>query len=253
MTTQDGAARPLLSVPVEAVFFDVDYTLLQPSDQFEAPGYARTGARFGLELDEARWPQAERAAYEAVRRRREQTGVAHDEGLLDVIAHAVIEGLGGGDPAAVDRTAAAIATEWARAENFGLYDDVLPCLEALRAAGLRIALVSNALGHDLEEVVAAFALEPFLDAVVSSSAVGLVKPAPEIFAAALDCVGAAAAATVMVGDSYDDDVAGALAHGLGAAVLLDRAGRGRPRPAPTISTLAELPPLLGLQEPRAGA
>ena len=240
-----AAAAPLLAVPPRAVFFDVDYTILRPSDLFEAPGYVRTGARFGLELDRARWPRAERAAYAAVKRRRAETGVVHDEGLLGAIAHAVIEGLGGGDPAAVDQTAAAIAAEWARAENFGLYDDVLPCLHILRAAGVRIALVSNALGHDREEIVAVFALEPFLDAVVSSSAVGLVKPAPEIFAAALDCVGAAAAETVMVGDSYEDDVVGALAHGLGAAVLLDRAGRV-PRPAPTIRSLAELPPLLGL-------
>ena len=43
-----------LSLPLptpELVMFDLDYTLLRPSDQFEAPGYVRTGARFGLRLD----------------------------------------------------------------------------------------------------------------------------------------------------------------------------------------------------------
>src|SRR5665647_1433130 len=58
-----------LSLPLptpELVMFDLDYTLLRPSDQFEAPGYVRTGARFGLRLDAGRSPQAERAAYAAV-------------------------------------------------------------------------------------------------------------------------------------------------------------------------------------------
>ena len=56
----------------------------------------RTGALLGLELDPARWPQAERAAYAAAAARREETGLIHDDGLLPVIAHAIIEGLGGG-------------------------------------------------------------------------------------------------------------------------------------------------------------
>ena len=156
------------------VVFDLDYTLLRPSDQFEAPGYVRTGARFGLELDAARWPQAERAAYAAAAARREQTGLIHDDGLLPVIAHAIIEGLGGGPADAVELTAGAIIAAWSRAENFGLYDDVLPCLEALRAAGLRMALLSNALGHGVEEIVAHFALDDYM----AAARVQRSRPAP---------------------------------------------------------------------------
>ena len=36
-----------------AEVFDLDYTLLRPSDQFEAPGYVRTGDRYGLRPDAA--------------------------------------------------------------------------------------------------------------------------------------------------------------------------------------------------------
>ncbi len=46
--------------------------------------------------------------------RRELTGDAHDDGLLDVIARALIEGLGGGDPAAMDAAVAAVADAWAQ-------------------------------------------------------------------------------------------------------------------------------------------
>jgi HAD superfamily hydrolase (TIGR01549 family) len=240
--------RAALSLPLptpELVMFDLDYTLLRPSDQFEAPGYVRTGARFGLRLDAARWPQAERAAYAAARERRERTGLIHDDELLPVIALAIIEGLGGGPPEAVGRTAAVIVDAWSKAENFGLYDDVMPCLRTLRAAGVRAALVSNALGHSLEAVVAHFALDDFICASVSSVDVGVVKPAAAMFETMLARLEVAAEAAVMVGDSAEDDVSGALACGCGA-ILLDRSGRAVGAPLPRIESLAELPAALSL-------
>ena len=237
---------PALPLPTpEVVIFDLDYTLLRPSDQFEAPGYVRTGARFGLELEAARWPQAERAAYSAARERRESTGLIHDDGLLPVIAHAIIDGLGGGPPAAVERAAGVIIDAWSRAENFGLYEDVLPCLATLRAAGVRMALLSNALGHVLAEIVAHFALDEYMDAAVSSAETGAVKPAPRMFSTLLALLGVAPGAAVMVGDSVEDDVEGAVAAGCGA-ILLDRTGRTAGAPLPRIESLAELPAALSL-------
>ena len=225
--------------------FDLDYTLLRPSDEFEAPGYVRTGARFGLRLDPQRWSQAERAAYAAVKARRGQTGEAHDDGLLEVIARAVIEGLGGDDPEGVAATISAIATAWSKAENFGLYDDVLPCLRTLRSAGVHMALVSNALGHSLEEVVVHFALDEFIESTLSSAELGIVKPAPEVFRAALVRAGVEPQAAVMVGDSVEDDVKGALACGC-RAILLDRDRRFAGVPLARIESLADLPAALGI-------
>lgn len=237
---------PTLPLPTpKVVVFDLDYTLLRPSDQFEAPGYQATGARYGLHLDAALWPQAERAAYAAVTARREETGQVHDDGLLPLIARTIIENLGGGSSEAVEQTAAAIIEAWSRAENFGLYDDVLPCLDVLRAAGLRMALLSNALGHGLEEVVAHFALDDYMDAAVSSATTGAVKPAPRMYSTLLGLLGVAPADAVMVGDSVEDDVKGAVASGCGA-VLLDRAGRVSDAGLPRIGSLAELPAALGL-------
>jgi FMN phosphatase YigB (HAD superfamily) len=230
----------------DVVIFDLDYTLLRPSDQFEAPGYVRTGAVHGLALDPARWPQAERAAYAAAAARRERTGLIHDDGLLPVIAHAIIEGLGGGPPDAVGQTAAAIISAWSQAENFGLYDDVLPCLGQLRLAGVRMALLTNALGHGVAEIVAHFALDDFMDAAVSSAETGAVKPAPRMFSTLFALLGASPAACVMVGDSVEDDVEGAIASSC-AAILLDRTGRTDAAQVPRIETLAELPAALGLQ------
>jgi len=239
------ALPPLPLRTPQLVIFDLDYTLLRPSDQFEAPGYVRTGARFGLQLDAARWPQAERAAFVAAAQRRHATGLVHDDGLLPVIAHAIIEGLGGGPSQAVEQTASAIIDAWSRAENFGLYDDVLPCLDALRDAGVRMALLSNALGHGLEEIIAHFALDAYLAAALSSAETGAVKPAREMFATLLGTLRVAPSQAVMVGDSVEDDVRGALACGCGA-ILLDRSGRTAGQPVPRIESLWELPAALSL-------
>jgi HAD superfamily hydrolase (TIGR01549 family) len=225
--------------------FDLDFTLLRPGDLFEAPGYRRTGERFGLRLDETLWPEAERRAYAAIAARRELTGDAHDDGLLAVIARALIEGLGGGETAAVEAAVSAVADAWARAENFGLYDDVLPCLRALREGGVRMALASNALGHSVEEVVAHFALDGFIEASVSSADVGVVKPSCILFDEVLRRTGVAASRAVMVGDSVGEDAEGALACGC-AAVLLDRARRAARSDIPVIGSLLELPAALSL-------
>jgi len=232
-----------------AVLFDVDFTLLEPNEMFFAEGYRSIGERFGLDLDTARWPAAESAAYAAVKTRRERTGLAHDDGIYEAIAVAVIGAMGAedlddGHADKVVACAAAVTAEWVKLDNFALYDDVLPCLERLRDAGLRLALVSNT-SRDLGEVLAHFALETFMQAAVASSETGLMKPSPQIYAAAAAALGVGAGEAVMVGDNPRDDVLGALDAGLAGAVLLDRKGHWD-YPVPTIRSLTELPGVLGI-------
>jgi putative hydrolase of the HAD superfamily len=71
-----------------------------------------------------------------------------------------------------------------------------------------------------------------------------VKPSPLIFRAALELVACEPADALMVGDSPEDDVAGARAVGM-RALLLDREGR-YPDAQERIESLAELPAALGL-------
>lgn len=209
---------------LRAVLLDVDFTVLRPSALFSAEGYRATGARFGLDLDPGLWGAAERRAHAAVKARRAGRGNAHDDAVYEIIAEAIVTAMGGGETEPVARCAAAIVEEWSRCENFSLYDDVKPCLVRLRSAGLAVGLVSNT-NRDLAEVLESFALCELVDGAVTSAEIGLFKPAPEIFAAALELVGATAAETIMIGDSYGDDVEGALAAGLAGALLLDRDGR----------------------------
>jgi len=57
-------------------------------------------------------------------------------------------------------------------------------------------------------------LRPRLDALAISHDVGLRKPRPELFAAALDALGVSPAEAIHVGDNLEADVAGAAALGL---------------------------------------
>jgi HAD superfamily hydrolase (TIGR01509 family) len=222
---------------------DVDYTLLRPSWLFEAPGYLALGRSFGLELEAARWHDAERAAFAAAVERRKRLGDEHDDGLMRAIAETVIRTLGGDDEARVQAAADEQIDRWHRIENYALYDDVLPCLRRLDEAGVPVALVSNT-ARDLLEAVEYFGLSRFVAAKAASAEVGVMKPHPEIFAVVLDELDLAPTDAVMVGDSYHDDVLGAQAAGM-TGILLDRAGRSS-KDVPTIRSLAELPPALGL-------
>jgi putative hydrolase of the HAD superfamily len=69
--------------------------------------------------------------------------------------------------------------------------------------------------------------------------VGARKPSPEIFTAALSMADAAPEQALHVGDSIEEDVAGARRAGI-EAVLVRRHGGASPPGVRTISSLAEL-------------
>ena len=111
-------------------------------------------------------------------------------------------------------------------------------LARLRAAGLRLGVVSNSDGR-ADEALRAAGLRQYFDVVVDSSLVGLEKPDPRIFHAALDQLGAAASETLYVGDVYEIDVAGARAAGM-EAVLLARNGPPPDRSCRTTGSIEDL-------------
>jgi putative hydrolase of the HAD superfamily len=127
--------------------------------------------------------------------------------------------------------------------HFHAFDDALPALEQLRARGLKLVAASN-WDSSLPDVLARAGIAPLLDGVVSSAMVGVTKPAPEVFRAALEIAGAPPERALHVGDSLQNDIEGAGALGM-RAVLVAREGVGPGADAvPVISALTELPRLL---------
>jgi HAD superfamily hydrolase (TIGR01549 family) len=224
---------------LRAVLLDVDFTLFRPGPELGPAGYERAGARHGLTLDGARYDAARLAALEGLQRHPE---LVHDEELWITFTEAIVRGMGG-DADGSRSCALDLVREWERHENFFLYEDALPVLEALRSYGLLIGLVSNG-QRDLEEFARHHSLD--VDVCVGSLRHGHVKPHRSIFEAALRAVGAAPDEAAMVGDSFADDIAGARALGM-RAILLDRDGLHEGEPD-RIDTLLALPAALGLHE-----
>jgi putative hydrolase of the HAD superfamily len=113
-----------------------------------------------------------------------------------------------------------------RVPTVQLWSQVLPgvpeALARLRAAGLRLVVVSNADGT-VEEGLTRAGLRARLDVIVDSFLVGAEKPDPRIFTHALAEAGTTAARAVHVGDLYAVDVLGARSAGI-EGVLLDPYG-----------------------------
>lgn len=114
----------------------------------------------------------------------------------------------------------------------------LEALQQLKAAGFRLAVVSNSDGRAATALAAGGLLDVF-EFVVDSGEVGVEKLDPRIFQVALDRLGIAASDAVYVGDLYEVDAVGARAAGM-EAVLLDLAGEHAGRDVKTVRSLAEL-------------
>jgi HAD superfamily hydrolase (TIGR01549 family) len=227
-------------VNVRAVLFDVDFTLCRPGPELSAERYARIAERHGITLDTARYAEARETAVLNLKRHPE---LHHDESIWHRFTEEIFIGLGGPKEFASE-CATEIEEGWGVSENFELFEDVLPVLDELRAAELRIAVVSNGI-RDLREFVAHHRLD--VDAIVDSRSHGRVKPHPTIFQAALDLLDVNPADAVMVGDSVEEDVEGARALGM-RAILIDREDR-HPDVEERLTDLYGLPAALGLARP----
>jgi putative hydrolase of the HAD superfamily len=212
------------------VLLDVGDTLIGPREPFGAT-YARVLREHGVVVDTARVEEGLRATWDEMNRivpvgadrygwfpggeaaywlrfvegtLRRTPGVPDGEGLarrsLDDLRHAFR------DPAAWE-----------------IFDDVVPTLEALRAAGAKLAVVSN-WDSRLPRLLQDLGLARFFDAIVVSHLEGIEKPSPALFDRALARLGADPARALHVGDVPSLDQDGARAAGV-PCVLVDRRGR----------------------------
>ncbi len=122
-----------------------------------------------------------------------------------------------------------------------VFRDARPALRALRAQGLRLAVVSN-WEPSLEQTLERLGLRGFFEAVIVSSVEGVWKPDPALFEAALRRLQPPAGTAASVGDNLERDVQAAEAAGV-RGILLDRFD-DHPEFRPRVRSLAELPPLL---------
>ena len=104
--------------------------------------------------------------------------------------------------------------------NFALFDDVLPTMKTLKEQSFILGLLTN-LTQDMKPICRSLGLEPYLDFTVSSGEVGVDKPAPRFFHAALEKAKVEPQEAIHVGDQYKLDVVGAQGVGI-TPILIDR-------------------------------
>jgi putative hydrolase of the HAD superfamily len=132
-----------------------------------------------------------------------------------------------------------------------LYPGALEALEALRAAGLRLAMISNATSHGLiVGITAKHKIDAYFSPLVSSAGFGRVKPHPSIFAHVLDAWGLPAGSAVMIGDTLGADILGAREVGMRSVLVDIEPNPANPEfadavtPEARVTSLAEIPPLI---------
>lgn len=152
-------------------------------------------------------------AYERTRRQRNEGAFeSPDEEVRAVLA-------AGGMPDADDAIVQGVlAIETSFGGTISLYDDVMPTLAAMRATGIRTALVSNC-NRSTRAIVERLGVVDAVDAVVLSCEIGANKPDPRIYRTALDALGVDATDAVFVDDqtAYCD---GARAIGIDTRLIM---------------------------------
>jgi HAD superfamily hydrolase (TIGR01509 family) len=192
---------------------------------------AKLAARHGLVTDAATLIQAEGAA------KRRLPSVAPGVTSSGTMVHA--EWPSSGEPGArgwgamvattlveaglpVERAGEVIEDLWREHVAKNLWSLVPPdlpaALDAMRANGIPVVLVSNSEGM-LERLFRQLGILEHFDLLLDSGIVGLEKPDPRFFQVALDHFKVPAADAIHLGDIFQTDIAGARATGMRSALV----------------------------------
>ncbi|MCY3784377.1 MAG: HAD family hydrolase [Chloroflexi bacterium] len=227
--------------PIQAVFFDLDGTLLD-HDAATRAGALGMFSRYRDRLigsDEhllKRWEDLTEFHFDRYLRGEttlEDQRRGRIRGLFSLISRELPD-------AEADRAYAVYSDHYD--QNLTLFSDVSDTLEALR--GLCLGVITNGGSvHQRRKLAAVGVLDSFTTVVVSEE-VGVAKPYPRIFEVACQALGAPPSACVHVGDRLDADAIGARDAGL-KGVWLDRHDEGSgPAGVTRITSLTEIPALV---------
>ena len=230
-----------------AIFFDMDGTILDWTTGMEeswlaacqrhGPDGALTPAELHAAIRTRRtwfWDDAERA----YRGRMDL-----DAASREIVRHAFADLGLGLDSASVAHSLADYYRAL-RLEAIAPYPGAIETLEAIRARGIQMALITNGEARNQRNAVEKHALAPYFDCIVIEGEFGVGKPDERVFHHALSAVGSSPEQTWMVGDNLEADIA--TPHRLGMhTVWVDAEARGLPasaaiQPHRIVRTIAEL-------------
>jgi len=222
---------------IKAIFFDAGNTLIFIDANVVIPILRE----YGAEVDEPRFREAEfHARTQLVRRVENGAFGTEDHIWLEYFRNLF---LGSGvPPDRLDPAGNRIRSVHRRHHLWTYVDPgTPPALDRLRAAGYRMAVISNADGR-VEGLLEQAGIRDRFEFVLDSEIEGVEKPDPEIFRRACERMGVSPESSLYVGDLYPVDVLGSRKAGL-QAVLLDPLDR-LDYPVDRIRDVAALPDYL---------
>jgi putative hydrolase of the HAD superfamily len=239
----------MIRQPIAAVCFDLDGTLLRDDHLHTVL------SRVAVELV-ARFPGADITELIEANARLGQAVWSEDEvrwyrgeistqSMSARIWRASLLAVGVSDSAAPED--AARRQSQLEHEAWCLYDEAADVLGEVRRRGIRTAIITNGPSELQRAKLDTVGLSDAFDAVIVSGELGVEKPRPEIFTAALDALRVEPGHALHIGDNPRADVAGATSAGL-TAVWVDRSGgaAGERSPVAADAVVADLRGLLAL-------
>jgi len=219
-------------MPYLGIFFDLDGTLLyiRPAPEVF---YQQVCQEYGLEDTGLSGARAVALRFVS----EHGLDYRHDElGMWRAANREVFLYLGAGERA--DECAIRFQTLFRSGSEYLLYPDVLPALDALHSRGYLLGALTGRI-HSGEDELVRLGVRPYLHFVLCAGEVGVQKPDPRLYRAALARAGLPAEAVVLVGDQWVD-VEGARSVGMAPVLIV----RGRPAVGGEVRQAGDLRELL---------
>ena len=220
---------------MEAVSFDAGGTLIEPWPNV-GEVYASVARGFGIDCSAARLNAQFTNAWTT------RNGFNYSRAEWHDVVRDSFLGVSDVTPELFD----AIYERFAQADAWLIYDDVIPALQKLESAGLKLAVISN-WDERLIPLLEKLGLATYFDDIIVSTAHGAHKPDTSIFHHAAARLSVPIDRLLHIGDSSREDVYGA--RSAGASAL--RIRRSGPENETDLQSLTQIARLLGKTMHRA--
>jgi putative hydrolase of the HAD superfamily len=193
---------------IKAVFFDIDDTL------YDTSGFAKLARKAALNaMIDAGLPLSHDEAYILLREIIKEKGSNYDK-HLNVLTKRVF-----GEEKPLLIALGMITYHNVKFALLRLFPETMATLIYLKAQGYHLGVISNGLTIKQYEKLVRLGLHHFFDSVITSQEAGVEKPDKAIFEMAMNRMGCKAENSVMIGNSFSDDILGAINAGMSAVYL----------------------------------
>lgn len=205
---------------LRSILFDIDDTLCATT------AFARRARQAAVHaMVEAGLPVAEEDVLRELAEVLAEFGSNYDHHYDKLVQRLCPAGLGGVNPALV--VAAGVAAYHdTKFKELRPFDDVIPLFEDLKKAGIQIGIITHGLTSKQAEKLVRLGVVPYLDpdAIFISEQIGISKPNPKLYQAALSRLNLEPGETMYVGDNPLNDIVPPMELGM-IAVWAKRAAK----------------------------